>query len=92
MPLKVTGLLTCRAAGASGDVFGWLKVNYDIDSGSGAESVGGRMEGWMGSDSDLTVDTTGTLVLDLTGQASISHAANGFTIDTGLATWHDPSP
>lgn len=92
MPLAIDAFLTCRAVGASGDVFGRLKVNYDVNAGAGGSSLAGRMEGWQANGSDLTVDTTGALTYDLTVQPSVSSAMNYVEITTGLGTWHDPSP
>ncbi len=84
IPIRIEFEFTCRADGATGDVYGSLGV-----STSASGTLG---ENFNATGVDLSVDTTGTLALDVTIAPSINNAGNGIVTDVGLVEWNDPTP
>lgn len=85
LQIRIETELVCRADGATGDVFGSIGVTLPLVSGTGPEI-------FNASGSDLSIDTTGTLLWDVTLQPTISSASNGITTDVGIVSWNDPTP
>jgi len=84
IPIRIDFEFTCRVAGATGDVYGSIGISTSSSGFSG--------ESFNAVGSDLSVDTTGTLALDVTIQPSVSAAGNGIVTDLGVVTWSDPTP